>query len=75
MSERLVKHILPICLALMLLAIPVIGTGCEEKEETPATTPTAIDLASTMVPNTELDIYIYIQHSAVERYYEVFISN
>ena len=35
MSERLVKCIFSISLAIMLLAIPIIGTGCEEEKAPP----------------------------------------
>ena len=50
-----------ILLIIMLVAIPITGAGCQEKEETPPSPTADIALSSTLVPNTDFNVYIYLQ--------------
>jgi hypothetical protein len=50
-----------IILAVMLLAIPVTGVGCQEEEPPPTTVVAGIELSSTLVPDVDLDVYVYIK--------------
>jgi len=47
----------------ILFIIPVIGAGCEEEEvEIPTTAPPSrMGLSSTLVPDTDFDVYVYVK--------------
>ena len=62
MNRKLTRYIVSISLTIMLLAIPITSAGCEEEKlppPSPSPSPTTIDLSSTLVPNTDLDVYVY----------------
>ena len=50
-------------LFVLLIVIPVVSVGCQEKEQLPPTSSSSA-LSSTLVPNTNLDVYIYIKQDA-----------
>ncbi|MFC2002954.1 hypothetical protein ACFLV4_03295 [Chloroflexota bacterium] len=60
MNTKLNTKLLVIILVLVI-AIPIIPVGCQEQEELPVTSPATKALSSTLVPNMELDVYIYIK--------------
>lgn len=51
-----------IMLIIVLVVIPAIGLGCQEEEPEPTETPLSsnMSLASTLVPDMDFDIYVYI---------------
>lgn len=49
---------------ILLLAIPLIVPGCEEESPTPPETPPADELSADMVPNTPLDVYVYVEQDS-----------
>ena len=65
MNGKFIKYIVSIGLTIMLLAIPIISMGCEEEKAPqpppPPPPPPTFNLASTLVPNTDLDVYVYVQ--------------
>jgi len=61
MKSKITAQLL-IILVVLLIAVPVIGTGCQEEKKLPAeiyTTPFPSELSSTLVPNVPLDVYVY----------------
>jgi len=59
MNIKLTRKLLAI-LFVALLVIPLVSVGCQEEEQLPPpSSPSA--LSSTLVPNTNLDVYIYIK--------------
>jgi len=59
MSDNYVKKLLAI-LFMLLLVTSIIGMGCQEEAKSPAPA-SPVGLSSTMVPNLDLDIYVYIK--------------
>ncbi len=57
MKTGLRTKVLAIFLGL-LLAIPVVGAGCEGETAPPAS-PSPVELSATLVPNLSLDVYVY----------------
>jgi len=45
----------------LTFGVSVVGLGCEEEEGQRFTSPLSDELSSTLVPNTELDIYIHVE--------------
>ncbi len=54
-------HYTIVAIALLILAAAgfTIVSGCEEEEPQQQTPPPGIDISSTLVPNTDLDVYLY----------------
>lgn len=50
-----------IILVIMLVAIPITGAGCQEKEAPPPAAVAGMELSSTLVPNVDLDVYVYVK--------------
>lgn len=48
----------------LLLAVPAVATGCQPGVSTPSAAPAASNLAATMVPNTDLDVYVYFRQES-----------
>ena len=60
MNKIITRFTISITLLVLLATIPVIGVGC--KEEVPAPPPeTGMELSSTLVPNTDFDLYVYVK--------------
>ena len=64
MKTRLTTK-LHIALIVLLIAVPIIGMGCEGGEEggLPAS-PSPSELSSTLVPNVPLDVYVYARQDS-----------
>ena len=58
MNNNLIRRSVFITLLIMLVAMPLAATGCEEETPPPAQLPGAA-LSSTLVPNMDIDVYIY----------------
>ena len=48
----------------LIMAIPISVVGCQEKEEPRAKAPSAEALSSTLVPNMDLDVYVYLKQDS-----------
>ena len=48
----------------LLMAIPITAVGCQENEEPRAKAPSAEALSSTLVPNMDLDVYVYLKQDS-----------
>ncbi len=61
-----IRYKLIISTLALLLAIPLVSAGCGQKQEmVQAPTPaTAVDLSSTQVPDTPLDLYVYVKQAS-----------
>ena len=46
------------------MAIPIATVGCQEREEPQVKAPPAGALSSTLVPNMDLDVYVYIKQDS-----------
>ena len=62
MSGNFVKKLLAIFL-IFLLVTPVVSMGCQEEAKSPAPASPG-GLSSTLVPNLDLDIYVYIKQDS-----------
>ena len=62
MRGKFVNKLLAIFL-IFLLVTPIIGMGCQEEVKSPAPASSS-GLSSTLVPNLELDIYVYIKQES-----------
>ena len=62
MSTKLLIKLV-ITLLVLLIAVPIIGVGCQEEGQFPAP-PSTSELSSTLVPNTDLDVYIYAKQDS-----------
>ncbi|MFC2067355.1 hypothetical protein ACFLUO_10000 [Chloroflexota bacterium] len=61
MNNILTRLTISIILLILIVTIPIIGVGCEEEEiQAPSPLP-GIALSSTLVPNTDFDVYIYVK--------------
>ncbi len=61
MNASLTRGTIFIILLIMLVTIPIIGVGCEREERQPSAPLPNIELSSTLVPNTDLDVYIFVK--------------
>ena len=57
----IIKTKLLIVFLALVMAIPLASLGCQEAEKPPTETPAVGNLSSTLVPNMNLDIYVYIK--------------
>lgn len=58
------KNKLLIAILTMSIAIPITTNGCQPQEETLPAAPATTALSSTLVPNMDLDVYIYIKQDS-----------
>lgn len=63
MKDKSKTKLLIIGLALTM-AISISVVGCQEKEEPRAKAPSAEALSSTLVPNMDLDVYVYLKQDS-----------
>jgi hypothetical protein len=63
MKIKAKTKLLMIALALVM-AIPIATVGCQEREEPQVKAPPAGALSSTLVPNMDLDVYLYIKQGS-----------
>ena len=61
MSTVRTRSTVLIILVIMLVAMPVIGVGCQEEKVEPPSAVPGMELSSTLVPNTDFDLYVYIK--------------
>ena len=59
MKNNFIRHSVFIILLIMLVTIPMVGTGCEEEKIQPSAQLPGAGLSSTLVPNMDIDIYVY----------------
>ncbi len=50
-----------ITVLVLLMAMPIIGAGCQGKGESLLTAPASGALLATLVPNMDLDVYVYVK--------------
>jgi hypothetical protein len=63
MKNQKLAVIIP--LTVLLLVMPLVGSGCEGETAPPA--PAVTELAKTMVPNLPLDVYLYVKQEQPTR--------
>lgn len=62
MKVKLINNkLLVTVLLLFLISTPLITVGCQEEVTQPPPTSTHSDLSTTLVPNIELDMYVYVK--------------
>lgn len=62
MNIKLIRNKLLVAVLLVLLvSTPIITLGCQVERTQPSTTPTHSELSSTLVPNVNLDVYVYLK--------------
>lgn len=60
MKVKLINNkLLVTVLLLFLISIPIIAVGCQEEVTQPPAAPTRSDLSTTLVPNIDIDMYVY----------------
>ena len=50
-------------LLLLLISTPLIAVGCQEEVTQPPATSTHSDLSTTLVPNIDIDMYVYVKQA------------
>lgn len=63
MNTKLTTKLL-ITLLVLLIATPIISVGCQQEGGQLPTPPSPSELSSTLVPNTQLDVYIYAKQDS-----------
>jgi len=62
MKVNLITNKLPVmCLLLILISTPIITVGCQEEITQPPATSTQREFSTTLVPNINIDMYVYIK--------------
>jgi len=59
MNNNLIRRSVFIILLIVLVTIPIAGTGCEEEKIPPSAQLPGAELSSTLVPNMDIAIYVY----------------
>ena len=60
MNTILIRYAISIILIIILGTIPITVIGCQEEVQPPAPK-LGMELSSTLVPNTDFDVYVYFK--------------
>ena len=61
MKQKIIRYLTSIVLILSFLIVPLASAGCTEEKPPPPPASPPLDLARTLVPNTDLDIYLFVR--------------